>query len=282
MPLPSALSEILEYRGVEGLVAAELTADSSSEITYGNVFAVAGVAQISKTTEGSSETHYYDNRGAIVIQSTGSDTVTINASAIPLEVLAELTGQAYDTAKGALFEGQRKKKYFALGYQTKKTNGDLVYVWRLKGTFAVPDETSETENNGTGANGQTLTYTGIDTIHTFTNVTDEDGNKLPAKSVVVDVAKGLADVSSFFSAVVTPDTLVAKTAYKLTKTQAANTVLSVKRAGVELATNADIYVGDRLTITVTGGTVTVDGEDFISGDIHVVTGNTAVVSTASA
>ena len=46
-------------------------------------------------------------------------------------MLATITGQNYDSATGALFEGVRDLKYFALGYKTKKTNGDEVYVWRL-------------------------------------------------------------------------------------------------------------------------------------------------------
>lgn len=278
MSLTPNLDEIHEYRGVEGLVAAELLSDGDS-ITYDTPFAVAGVAEVSKSVESSSDTHYYDNIPAIVITSTGPDTVSVNTSALPLEVLAKLTGQIYDAAKGALYEGDRKSKYFALGYITEKENGDKVYVWRLKGMFAIPEQTNSTKNNGTDANGQTLTYTGIVTTHKFNACVDEDGEKHGAKSVVVDVAKNLADVSSFFTAVTTPDTIVAKTSYKLTKTQGSNTTLSVKRNGVELANNADIYAGDQLLVTVTGGTVTVDGEDFISGDIHVVTGNTAVVST---
>lgn len=205
MALSPNLTEILEYRGVEGLVAAKLESDDFTGITYGDVFAVAGVAEIAKTTESSSETHYYDNKPAIVIESTGSDTVTISASAIPLEVLAALTGQKYDATTGAMFEGPRAKDYFAIGYQTKKTNGDLVYVWRLKGTFAVPDETSATEDNGTSANGQSLVFTGIDTIHKFTK-----NDNAPAKAVVVDVAADKANVSNFFEDVVTPDTLQAK------------------------------------------------------------------------
>ena len=57
--------------------------------------------------------------------------------------------------------------------------------------------------------------------------------------------------------------------------------MSVKRNGVELANGATIYAGDELQITVTGGTCTVNSDAWFSGDIHVVSGNTAVVSTAS-
>jgi phi13 family phage major tail protein len=271
----AALQEIVEYRGVEGLVAAEvLTDDDTAGYTTGDVFAIAGVAEISKTTDSSNEAHYYDNIPAVVVSNTSSDTINISASAIPLDVLGFITGQTYDSALGALFEGTRKVRYFAIGYQTKKTNGDEIYVWRNKGTFNIPDQTNTTENNSTDANGQELVFTGISTTHKFTKTGEG------CKAVVVDVAKDLADVSTFFEEVVTPDTLAAKTEYTLTVSQAAGTTLTVKRNGVTLANNDKIHAGDQLLITVTGGTVTVNGTAFISGNIHVVSGNTTVASTA--
>lgn len=205
--------EIVEYRGVEDLVAAEVLSDNNAvEEGYqtGEVFSIAGVAEISKSTSSSNESHYYNNMPAVVVSSTGADEVTLSVSAIPLETLAKITGQKYDELTGALIEGERETKYFAIGYKTKKTNGDYVYVWRLKGTFNIPESTHATENDGTDANGQELTYTGINTTHKFEKVTDKNGNKKGAKAINVDVAKGLADVSTFFDEVTTPDTLQVK------------------------------------------------------------------------
>lgn len=205
--MPSAtLQEIVEYRGVEGLVAAEVTHDENDETGYttGTVFAIAGVAEISKTTDSTNEAHYYDNIPAVVVSNTASDEVTITASAIPFDVLAEITGQVYDQTTGALIEGPRTPKYFALGYKTKKTNGDEVYVWRFKGSFNIPDQTNSTENDGTDANGQELVYTGISTTHKFTKTGKG------AKALNVDLGKDLADVTNFFATVTTPDTLQAK------------------------------------------------------------------------
>ncbi len=201
------LGEITEYRGVEGLVAAEVTSDNNETgegYVTGEVFSIAGVAEISRTTESSNETHYYDNMPAIVISSTGSDEVTITTSAIPLDVLAKITGQTFDEATGAFIEGTRETKYFALGYKTKKTNGDEVYVWRYKGIFNIPDSTHATENDGTDGNGQELTYTGISTTHKFTKTSKG------AKAINVDLGLDKADVSTFFDTVTTPDTLKAK------------------------------------------------------------------------
>ena len=277
MALSQNLQEIVEYRGVEGLVAAEvLTDDNNTGYTTDTPFAIAGVAEISKTTDSSNEAHYYDNIPAVVVSNTASDEVTISASAIPLDVLAEITGQVYDETTGAFIEGPRDVKYFAIGYQTKKTNGDVMYVWRYKGTFNIPDQTNATENDGTDANGQEIVYTGISTTHKFTKTGKG------AKALVVDTAKELADVSTFFDSVTTPDTLTPVTSYTLTETQASNTTLTVTRNGVALPTGSTIYEGDQLLITVTGGTVKVNNVAFTSGDIHVVTGNTTIVTTASA
>ena len=207
------MDEILEYRGVEGLVCAEVLIDDNEENTAqegqtpnhgyvtGEVFPIAGVAEIARTTEASNEAHYYDNMPAIIVSNTAADEVTIRTSAIPLDVYAKITGQHYDNTTGAMVEGARDFKYFALGYKTKKTNGDEVYVWRLKGTFNIPDQTNATENDGTDANGQELVYTGIQTTHKFTKTGKG------AKAMNVDVAKNLADVSEFFDEVTTPDTL---------------------------------------------------------------------------
>lgn len=196
--------EIQEYRGVRGLVAAEVITDTTEMFECGTPFAVAGVAELSRTTETSSETHYYDNVPAIVIDSTGADEVTITGSAIPFDVLAKLTGQTYDESKGMFVEGERQAKYFAIGYITEKTDGTEVFVWRLKGKFNIPDSTHATKNDGAEANGQELTYTGINTTHKFTAISNKT-----AKAVNVDTSVNKVAEAEFFGEVQTPDTVTA-------------------------------------------------------------------------
>lgn len=195
------MPQIYEYRGVEGLVYAEVTADGDS-YTTGQVKDLAGVAEISKSTDSTNEAHYYDNMPAVIVSSTGADTITISASAIPLDVLADITGQTWDATKGAFIERTRTPKYFAIGYKTKDTSGREYFVWRLKGSFNIPEQTNSTENEGTDANGQEIVFTGISTTHKFTSI----GN-VPCKAITVNTALGLADVSTFFDQVTTPDTL---------------------------------------------------------------------------
>lgn len=195
------MAQIYEYRGVEGLVYAPVTQDDSNGFATGTVKSLAGVAEISKSTESSNEAHYYDNLPAVVVSSTGSDEITISASAIPYDVLAEITGQYYDAATGMFVEKERRPGYWAIGYQTKTTSGDVMFVWRLKGTFNVPDQTSATEDDGTDANGQEITFTGISTTHKFTKTGS------PAKAITVNTAVNPVAENTFFGSVQTPDTV---------------------------------------------------------------------------
>lgn len=199
------MPEVQEWRGIRGLVAAEVITDDADAFTCGTPFPIAGVAELTRTTDASSEAHYYDNLPAVVIDSVASDEVTITTSAIPFDAFAQITGQIYDEVNGMLVEGERESKYFAIGYITKKTNGTEVFVWRLKGKFNIPDNTHATENDGTDANGQEIVFTGVNTTHKFT----VDGKKKTAKAVNVDTSvKTTVKEDEFFATVQTPDTVV--------------------------------------------------------------------------
>lgn len=197
----------VEFRGCDNLVIAQITADDlENEYTTGAVQVLAPVAEVSKTVESSSETHYYDNTGMIIIQSEGSDTITLTVPALPLDVLALITGKNIDEATGAFIDGPAVERYFAVGYRLRLTDGTYRYVWRLKGSFAIPDETSATENDGTDTNNQQLIFTGVKTITEFNNGGGANV-KGRARAVVVDERDGKCDCTTFFSTVQTPDTI---------------------------------------------------------------------------
>jgi phi13 family phage major tail protein len=195
-----------EFRGTDNLVYAEVLADDNETgeghgYVTGDVKILAPVAEISKTVETSSDTKYYDNKPALTINAEGADTITLTVPALDLPTLADITGKGYDTTTGAFMDGVRTPKYFAVGYRLRLTDGTYRYVWRYKGSFAVPDETSQTENAGTDSNNQQLTYTGIMTKHKFSKSGSSE------KALVVDERDGLANLSTFFETVTTCDTL---------------------------------------------------------------------------
>lgn len=204
MSAPTNEKPVIEFRGCDMLVYAEVLTDGMSGITFGEAKNLAPIGNYGKSSSASSTTKFYDNAPALSISAEDADTITLLTPVLPLERLADITGKDFDAATGALLDGDKHEKYFALGVRCKLTDGTYRYIWRLKGTFAVPDENAKTEDNTTDTNNMTLTYTGIKTIYEFA----KEGR---SKGVVVDERDGRCSpsklASDWFSQVVTSDTL---------------------------------------------------------------------------
>lgn len=203
--------QVFEFRGVDDLYVAEVLEDDDEGYVCSNPIHLAPVAEISKATDSASEAHYYDNKAMIVINSESADTITITLAPPELKKLAAIIGKSFDVNTGMLVDSPRQTRYFALMYRTKGTDGQYRYVSRLKGQFAIPDETSATENDGTDTNNTQIEYTGIYTEHKFSKGMHNGSTweSASVKGIVVDTRYGLADVSNFFGAVQTPDTVTA-------------------------------------------------------------------------
>lgn len=221
--------EVFEFRGVDNLYIAEVTKDDAEGYTTEAPIYLAPVAEIGKSTESASEAHYYDNKAMIVVNSESADTITITMAPPILEKLAKIIGKSFDATTGMLVDSQRQNKYFALMYRTKGTDGKYRYVSRLKGTFGIPEESNQTENDGTDTTNSEIEYTGIYTTHEFTKgvYNGTSWEKGAAKGIVVDTRYGLADVSTFFDETQTPDTIKVK-ASQTSTTSASSTSTSSK------------------------------------------------------
>ncbi len=195
-----------EYRGIENLVISELSEevqeDGSIKETYGEVQPLSGVQQVSGEVNEATETHYYDNMSAIVVDSEGEDTYTLVVSIPSKKTRALIEGTTYDEETGALIGTKKNKKYFALGFIANKLNGEDEYNWIYKGKFTGGNKTHDTKNDGTDATNMEYTYT---SIHSATKY-EKFGN---CKYLSVD-DDGKADLSTFFDSVTTPDKLKKK------------------------------------------------------------------------
>ena len=259
--MPNNTNTAVEFRGCDNLVIAEVTADTAAAFTTGAVTLLAPVAEVAKTVETSAETHYYDNVGMITIRAEGSDEVTLTVPVLPLSVLGQITGKTIDPTTGAFIDGAPVEKYFTIGYRLKLTDNSFRYVWRLKGTFGFPDENSQTESDAINTNNQELTFTGVQTIHEFTN-----GGR--CRAVVIDERDGKCNLDTFFDTVQTPDTIAALALSTVT-------ALSIYPGSVS------VTVGDTATITPTVTPATA-GVRWASSNPLVATVDGGVVTGVSA
>ena len=273
-----------EFRGTDNLVFAEVLTDNATDgYTTGAVKVLAPVAEISKTVETASDTKYYDNHPALTINAEGADTITLTVPALDLKTLAAITGKQYDETTGAFMDGERKPKYYALGYRLKLTDGTYRYVWRYKGSFGIPDETSQTENAGTDSNNQTLTYTGISTMAAFVKTGSSE------KALVVDERDTEVSLATFFDVVTTCDifggSTYATVTNSLVNVSTNNSAHAVQIGSAYSATLTadDGYTMGDVTIVMNGADVTSSAWTSGTGAIAIatVTGNVVVAAVAA-
>ena len=207
--MAGSAQQVFEFRGIDKLYVAEVLQDDADGYVCGTPIHLAPVAEIGKTTDSASDAHYYDNKAMIVINSESADTISITMAPPELSKLAMIIGKSFDPDTGMLVDSPRQNKYFAIMYRTKGTDGKYRYVSRLKGQFTIPEETYATEDDGTDANNTSCEFTGIYTEHEFAKgmYNGSYWESAGCKGIVVDTRYGLADVSTFFTQVQTPDTI---------------------------------------------------------------------------
>lgn len=275
-----------EFRGTDKLCYAKVLKDNDTDgYVTGEVKILAPVAEISKTVETASDTKFYDNKAALTINAEGADTITVTIPALDLPTLAEITGKDYDADAGAFMDGEATPAYFALGYRLRLTDGSYRYVWRYKGKFAIPDETSQTENAGTDSNNQQLTYTGIETIHTFLKPQKSQ------KALVLDERTSPTfDFSTFFNTVTTCDMLtgsgMASVTNLLTDAETSNHAGAVALGGTYTATLTapEGFTLGNVVVIMNGVDVTSTAFTVGTGVISIanVTGNIVIVAVGAA
>ena len=280
--MPDTSQQIFEFRGVDNFYFAEVIEDDSTAYSCGTPVHIP-VQEVGKTTDSSSEAHYYDNKAMIVVNSESADTITLTLAPPALDKLAQLTGKSFDATTGTMIDSPRQNKYFAIMYRTKGTDGGYRYVSRLKGQFNIPEETVQTENDGTDTTNTQIEFTGIYTEHEFTKgiYDGTQWQKSGVKGIVVDARYGLADVSDFFSQVQTPDTIQVVTPAQIPSVTLNQNTASITVGGSSLMLTATVVPsGTAVTFTSSNddvATVTTVGAD---GRVEAVAAGEATITAS--
>lgn len=269
--------QIFEFRGVDNFYFAEVTKDDADGYECSTPIHIP-VQEVGKTTDSSSEAHYYDNKAMIVVNSESADTITLTLAPPALETLAKLIGKSFDATTGMLVDSPRQNKYFAIMYRTKGTDGGYRYVSRLKGQFNIPEETVTTENDGTDTSNTSIEFTGIYTEHEFTKGIYDGANWSASgvKGIVVDARYNLADVSTFFSQIQTPDTINTSGGHDVTG-------VGVVPAAVSVAVGAKVTLtAVVIPATADDKSVTWSTSDGATASVNASTGEVTGVAEGNA
>lgn len=202
-----------EYRGVRGLVVAEVTKDDTTGYVTEKWEELSGVQSVAIAKNENSETHYYDNKAAIVVDAEGPDEVTLVVSILANKTRAKIDGVGYDESRDMIINTPKKRKYFALGYIGEKTDGTEEVNVFYKGKFSGGAETHNTKDDGTEATNVEYTFTAI---HTAAKIYTVGSVAQSAKSIKVTVSAEVPETEIFgrftdgvsSSAVPTPDDII--------------------------------------------------------------------------
>jgi hypothetical protein len=177
------MSEIAinEYRGVRKVCGADVTEGADGYVggVWKRLFGAQGVVV---TPNESSETHYYDNKAAIQIDTEGAIDVAMTVSIPELKTKAWLDGKTI-TTNGMYVGTPKKGGYKAVCFIGEKDDGSEELNIFYKGKFTGGETTHNTKDDGTEATNTTYNFGSIFTSNNIAE--DEDGNEVPCNRVIV-------------------------------------------------------------------------------------------------
>ena len=233
--------------------------------SYGEVHKLPGAVSCKFDKQGDRTVFRADDSDYFSLESNGGYSGTITVAEVP-DDLREYAFNEFRDTNGVLIEGSAAEvKYFAFGFQFTGDKKGIRHQL-VKCSLSKPSIGSETTPEGNTPNVQTDEMT-------LTAIPRPDDEKIHFKA---DPLTDTEIYAGFLTTVYTPDYT-----WELSITEGADTTVTVTRGGTELDDGDELATGDVLTITCSGGTLTVNGAAFVSGQTLTVSGDVRVVSTKS-
>lgn len=186
--------------GVDNVYYALISQDDASAYAAGTPAYLAPVMNISLAPAVNSKTQYADNQPFDTMVSEGETKLDVEVTGIPLETLATLLGRVFDGTNDRLFDNGGTPPDVALGFRSKKSDGEYRYYWFLKGKFSSPTEEVATQADTPDPKSTKLSFTAIRTIYQFDLGDINDS----VKRVVGDTADAGFSETGWFDSVQVP------------------------------------------------------------------------------
>ena len=149
------------FRGLRKLLYAKVTIGSDGNETWGVWKELAGLQTCEFAPNESSETIYFDNIGAIVMDIEGDQAYTLGTSVPDLQTRTEISGRTWDDTKKCALGTKLNKSYYAIGFLYGTQDGEEYLKVVLKGKFGGASESYVTEDNSTTHNIYQMTFNAV-------------------------------------------------------------------------------------------------------------------------
>ena len=136
--------------GVESLYIAVMTTEDTLEANavYDTPVYVAPAIGINIQPQGNTAVLYADDSAIESESANGPVNVAINPTELPLDKRALILGASYHAGTGVItHRATDHPPYLALGFKSRKANGEYRYVWLFKGKAVRPQENYQTKTD---------------------------------------------------------------------------------------------------------------------------------------
>lgn len=184
-----------DYRGLRGLVAAEVLTDDGATFVADNWKELEGAVSCAIEGEESVTPIHRDNLPVRSIFSEGADAATVNMDVLANKVRAWLEGRTYSEKNDVYIKTPKKVKSFVFGFIGKKTDGTEEAVIMYKTAVSGGNEERNTEDDGTDVTTVEYLFSGSYTQTKFP--VGEDGEDMPVKSLTVTLSNTVTEAALF-------------------------------------------------------------------------------------
>lgn len=193
-------AETKSVLGLRDLYYALVTQDDANAYAAGTPAYFAPAVNATQEPASNAKTQYADDGPFDTMTSEGETKVELEATAIPLSVLALVLGKGFDAATGRMFDNGGTPPDVALSFRSVKSNGKYKYFQYLKGKFSSPSEEQSTKTDSPEPKTTKITFTAVKTIYQFDLGDVNDG----VKRVVGDEDATGFSAANWFDAVQVP------------------------------------------------------------------------------
>ncbi|CAM5206393.1 hypothetical protein UACE39S_01734 [Ureibacillus acetophenoni] len=147
--------------GLDSIYVAQITEDETGAETYAAPVRIKNGIEASVTPNVDTQNVYADDTVAEIINVFSSVDVSFTIADLGTDNYSLLLGKQKDSNGVVIDSANDQAPFFALGFRSKKSNGEYRYFWLYRGRFSAPEESFATQADSADFQTQPITGTFI-------------------------------------------------------------------------------------------------------------------------